>query len=213
MTTKKTIRPKDGYHHGDLGQALVSAVRRLIERDGPANFSISEACKMAGVSTAAPYKHFADKQDILYHVARSGFEDLTQAMAAASADRSQGQVHVITQMGKAYVRFALDHPGTFRLMFGSSPNVKDDPTVNATGHTCFSTLIGEVGNHLGPDSSDTQAKQLAILLWTFVHGAASLAIDKDYDAADIPVDVEALVEQASRQLLARHDQVLGPPYW
>lgn len=203
MAEKQEIRSKDTYHHGDLGQALVGAVRQLIERDGPANFSISEACKLAGVSTAAPYKHFKDKQDILRHVARSGFEDMTKGMAAAREDRTKGQVHVITEMGKAYVHFALAHSGTFRLMFGSSPNVKEDPAVNDKGHTCFCTLINEVADYLGPGSDEVQAKQLAILLWTFVHGVASLAIDGDYEAADIPVDVDQLVEFASAQLLAR----------
>ncbi|MEM8811142.1 MAG: TetR/AcrR family transcriptional regulator [Pseudomonadota bacterium] len=203
MRGKSNIAAKGGYHHGDLGAALVAAVRRLIERDGPSNFSISEACKMAGVSTAAPYRHFADKQDILYHVAQAGFVDMTAMMVhardAEPADSSQ--VRRIARMGKAYLRFAFNNPGTFRLMFGSSPNVKENKNVHETGHTCFGTLINEVGRYMGPKTEEVEIKRVAVRLWTFVHGAASLAIDKDYDAAEIDVNVEGMIDEATAMLL------------
>ncbi|MEM8796356.1 MAG: WHG domain-containing protein [Pseudomonadota bacterium] len=197
-TMKKT------YHHGDLATVLTQAVRTLIERDGAAHFSIAEACKMAGVSTAAPYKHFKEKQEILESVAKSGFQDMTEEMIEArdsAGPNEPGRAERIAAIGKAYVGFARKNPGAFRLMFGSSPNVKENDTVHDCGHRCFSILIEEVAAHLGMTPDDDRTKQLSVLLWTFVHGAASLEIDNDYEAADTVIDVDGMVDLATYRLL------------
>lgn len=203
MGESATIKSKISYHHGDLSKALVSAVRVLIERDGTAHFSISEACQMAGVSTAAPYRHFKDKQDILYHVAREGFDDLTAEMEVAIKTHKRGEAALIAAIGKAYVRFAETNPGVFRLMFGSSPNVKQNDQVRDTGHCCFNTLINEVAYFLGLDANDEASKKTSVLLWTFVHGVASLLIDEDYNVADIAIDIDAMIEVATPRLLGQ----------
>ena len=198
-----TGRRKSAYHHGDLGEALVVAVRGLIERDGIGDFSIAEACKSIGVSTAAPYKHFTDKQDILRHVAKAGFEDMTDQMVTARDRHPDDPARRISEIGKTYVDFALANPETFKLMFGSTPDVKDDDTVRGAGHACFDVLISEVAGYLGSTSESDDSRDLSIMLWTFVHGAASLAIDKDYDAARQEVDLHALIEAAGGRLLGQ----------
>ncbi|MEO1200303.1 MAG: TetR/AcrR family transcriptional regulator [Pseudomonadota bacterium] len=193
---------KPGYHHGDLGAALVGQVRHLIERDGLSDFSISEACKALGVSTAAPYKHFSDKHDILRHVAKAGFQDLTLAMERARDSEPDDAVRRISEMGKSYVAFAARSPETFKLMFGSKPDIKDDEVTKETGHRCFDVLIVEVANHLGTENSADAALKLSIMLWSFVHGVASLKIDKDYEAVRIEADTNAMIAEATRRLLA-----------
>ncbi|MEM8548708.1 MAG: WHG domain-containing protein [Pseudomonadota bacterium] len=207
MTSKETEpRPdeaaaRQAYHHGSLSGALVEQVRKLIERDGVADFSIAEACKAIGVSTAAPYKHFADKHDILRHVAQTGFGDLTGAMEQARDGEPKDAVRRIAGMGKAYVTFATGNPETFKLMFGSTPDLKKDDSTRETGHRCFDVLIEEVATFIGADSSAPQSRFQSVLLWTFVHGVASLLIDKDYDAARIPIDPSVLIEEATGRLL------------
>lgn len=196
-------RGKPAYHHGDLGTALVDVVRDLIERDGVGDFSIAEACKRLGVSTAAPYKHFSDKHDILRHVAKSGFDELADAMRHARDAQPADPVQRISDMGKSYVEFAIANPETFKLMFGSTPHLKNDEATRETGHRCFDVLIAEVSDYMGADTGSEESRILSVMLWSFVHGVASLTIDKDYEAARVPVYRTMLIEEATKRLLPK----------
>ncbi len=197
------VARKRRYHHGDLGHALLAAVRTLIERDGPSGFSISEACRMAGVSTAAPYKHFKGKDDILRSLVMQGFEELGEAMTRARDADPGPAPRRIAAMGRAYVAFGLANPGLFRLVFGTKDRLKgaEDAELHACGHDCFSVLIEEVAGHLGPLAGPEAAKRLSVMLWTFVHGAASLAMEGDYEAAEVEVDLGDMIERATIGLL------------
>lgn len=195
---------KARYHHGDLEAALTEAARKLIERDGRGQFSVAEACKLAGVSTAAPYRHFRDKQAILEAVAANGFDALGTRTIKARAEvqaRNGDYAEQIAAIGKAYVAYAADNPEVFRLLFGSNPNVKDNPEVSVAGKRCFGVLIETVHQSLGGEASLEEVHRLAVPLWTFVHGAASLLIDKDYHVAGSTIDVDAMVDAASYALI------------
>ncbi|MEM6761713.1 MAG: TetR/AcrR family transcriptional regulator [Pseudomonadota bacterium] len=188
------------YHHGDLERALIDAVRAQLEEGLASKVSLAEAAKSVGVSTAAPYKHFRDKQDVLERIAGEGFSELGQLMSDAQKDGASAAEHIAAS-GKAYVRFALSNPGTFRLMFGSSPNVKDNADVTAQGHECFGVLITSVTRFLSERHSDRDPRTLSVMLWTFVHGLAALAMDKDYEAAGIDVDLDKMVDAVAESLL------------
>src|SRR5215217_151305 len=95
------------YHHGNLRPALLRAADKILEKEGVAALSLREAARQAGVSHNAPYRHFADRQSLLAALAAEGFELLAAAMRGHSGK----------EMGEAYVRFALEHPQRFRLMF------------------------------------------------------------------------------------------------
>lgn len=194
-------RRKASYHHGDLEGALIPAVRGLLERDGVDGFSVSEACKLIGVSTAAPYKHFSSKQEILGHVAQSGFDEMKAMMIETRDANPDDPVRRISAMGKTYVRFALDNPGTFKLMFGSNPNIKQFKPVTEHGQNCFDVLISEVAGYLGSANDAEDSRRISVLLWTFVHGVASLSMDKDYDAVRIEVDTDQMIDAATARLL------------
>ncbi|MEM6441721.1 MAG: WHG domain-containing protein [Pseudomonadota bacterium] len=191
------------YHHGDLAGALVAAAREIIERDGPANLSLSKCCRMAGVSTAAPYKHFAGKDDLLRRLVMDGFEDLGTRMRAAR-DGCPGPIaDRITAMGMSYIEFALANPGMFRLVFGMTKEMHDpeDVEMDACGQACFQVLIDEVADAVPDGAGEAAAQGLAVMLWTFVHGAASLALDGNYDAAKKDVDLRMMVSMATERLL------------
>ena len=113
MTDNSLDLQKKNYHHGDLRGALIEAVRQLIERDGADKFKIAEACRIAGVSTAAPYKHFKDRTDILQRVALSAMGRLYQAMIEAAGSYPAGDIRRIVAMGEAYTGFARAEPGVF----------------------------------------------------------------------------------------------------
>lgn len=156
---------------GDLRAALLAAARALLDEGGVAAVSLREAARRAGVSPAACYRHFADKDALLTALAVQGFEEFAQALGQAS----QGAREPFAEMGVAYVAFAVQRPGMFRLMFG--PAVADrsrSPELLAA--IAGSTRLFE--NGLKGRSQAAPADPVAGLrAWATVHGLATLAID------------------------------------
>src|SRR5689334_25241030 len=107
METVKTT-PQRPYHHGDLRRAILSAALDVIATDGPTALSLRDLARRAGVSHAAPAHHFKDKAGLLTAIAIDGYERLAVALEAGSS---------LLELGAAYVRFALDHPAHFEVMF------------------------------------------------------------------------------------------------
>src|SRR5579883_2630897 len=106
-----------GYHHGNLKEALIQAALDLIAEKGPWGFTFAEAARSAGVSPAAPYRHFRDRDDVLADVARRGFERFEQELAEAWNDGLPDTVTAFEKVGKAYLRFAQAEPAYYSAMF------------------------------------------------------------------------------------------------
>ncbi len=190
---------KTGYHHGDLREQLIAATRGLVEAKGPDGFSVSEACRAAGVSTAAPYKHFADRSEMLRAVALQGYRELTHAIAAAGQGKPPGSIETIAAMGTAYVTFAEAHPETFKMMFafkGSTPEMEE------AGMACYGTVLAQVARWSGRDEVDDRVMSLGFPLWTFVHGLSFLRIDGKAQPPKFQGEVAEVVLDATRRLLA-----------
>lgn len=202
ITAKTRIRKKEAYHHGDLRVQLVNATRRLVEEKGPDAFSVSQACRAAGVSTAAPYRHFSDKQDMLIAVAMDGMARMREQMLAAIADLPQGTLEAISEIGNVYVSFARNEPSVFRLMFGLTKHHRDRPDMIAEGAGSFGVLLNQVALYLGRKEIDDDVRRIGFSLWTFVHGLSFLIIDEKVDALQIPVDVKAFIQEVSRGQLS-----------
>jgi AcrR family transcriptional regulator len=194
-------RRKDRYHHGDLREALIAATRRLVEERGAENFTLADACRAAGVTTAAPYRHFQGKQQILEEIAARGFDALQRRSMAVVHSHGEGTLDGIIAMGQAYVAFAVQETAVFRLMFGQQPALKKSAHVLGTGHACFAYLIDQVASYCERRRVRGNAQEIALQLWTFVHGAASLLIDRDYAAVAPELDVAALIDSAMPALL------------
>jgi AcrR family transcriptional regulator len=193
---------KAPYHHGDLREALIAATRRLVMERGAENFTLADACRVAGVTTAAPYRHFRSKQQILEEIASRGFEELRAKAMAVVAEKGAGTLGAIVAMGQAYVAFAVDETAVFRLMFGQEPSLKQAEHVAGTGHECFAHLIEQITLYCQRNRVRGDALEIALRLWTFVHGAASLQIDEDYLAIAPDLDVNRLIANATPGLLA-----------
>ena len=196
------VARKAPYHHGDLREALIAATRRLVMERGAENFTLADACRVAGVTTAAPYRHFRSKQEILAEIASRGFEALRAKAMAVVAEKGPGTVEAIVAMGQAYVAFAVNETAVFRLMFGQEPSLKQAEHVTGTGHECFAHLIEQITLYCRKNRVRGDALQIALRLWTFVHGAASLQIDKDYLVIAPQLDVNRLIADATPGLLA-----------
>lgn len=110
------------YHHGDLRSALIQASVELVSKHGADNFSLKDASIQAGVSVAAPYRHFTDKVELLQAVAVEGFSIMRADMLQVSKGLEVGSVECITALGVQYVEFARTYPQLFRLMFSENTN-------------------------------------------------------------------------------------------
>ena len=202
MTRAEKVRRKAHYHHGELREALIKATRQLVVQQGAENFTLADACRAAGVTTAAPYRHFKSKQEILAEIASRGFVELKSRAMAIVAEEGEGTLAGIIALGQAYVAFAVEETAVFRLMFGQEPSLKKAELVLGTGHACFANLIHQVALYCEHNHVRGDPQQIALKLWTFVHGAASLLIDQDYNAVAPTIDVNQLIASATPGLLA-----------
>jgi AcrR family transcriptional regulator len=198
---RSAVRPKKRFHHGDLREALIAATRELLIEHGPDGFTLADACRRAGVTTAAPYKHFRDKQEILEDIVLRGFEELTAANAKAVAEGGPGTIAGITAMGSSYLDFAVAHPALFRLMFGHKSEIMKVRQVDESGKQCLKKVIEEVAAYSRKHGHAADAEEIALRLWTFVHGASSLQLDGDYARVAPGIDVHELIADVTPMLL------------
>lgn len=196
MENPATPVKRDSYHHGDLRSQLIEATRALVEEKGPDHFSVSEACRRAGVSSAAPYKHFKDKEEMLRAVALGGMQRQRAQLVEEIAKYDVGSVERIIAMGRVYVRFAVTEPGVFRLMFGLSESHAEHGELIETGNNTFAVVQQEVARYRGDETVNASDEHQAFLLWSFVHGLSFLTIDGklaekklDYELEDILRDI------------------------
>ena len=197
------IKPKAGYHHGDLRRQLVAAARRLVERDGADGFRLADAAALAGVSAAAPYRHFRDRDALLMAVSDDGFERLAARAIEAARDREEGSVEAICAVGGAYIGFARSDSNLFRLMFapheGDASGSPSGPT--PAGVAAYDVLVRQVAAHLALDADAPPVLGTALSLWMFVHGFASLLIDDQLGVGRLEIDVEAMLLANARRML------------
>src|SRR5215467_14213379 len=129
-----------GYHHGNLKEALIRAALELIAQKGPAGFTFAEAARWAGVSPAAPYRHFRDRDDLLADVARRGFEQFAQMLANAWDNGRPDPLTALDRLGKAYLAFARDEPAYYSAMFEAGVPPESSPELRDAGERAFGVL-------------------------------------------------------------------------
>lgn len=195
LDSKPATRSRAGYHHGDLRAQLIAAVRDLVETYGPDGFSVAEAARRAGVSSAAPYKHFKDRHEILRGVVSEAMDRLRQAMEAGASRHTSGSLETIAAIGQAYVDFARAEPGVFRLVFGLTEGHEDDEELLEKGQACFGVVVKATADRLGRSPGDADVQRKAYILWSYVHGHSFLTIDrKNKDIHPRDNDWDDLVE-------------------
>jgi AcrR family transcriptional regulator len=170
-----SVTPSQGsYHHGDLSRALVQAAVAILEEEGIAALSLRAVARRAGVSHAAPYHHFPDKNALLAAVAGYGFQKMRDAMAT-SAQACANPLAGLQAFGMAYTGFARTYPALFRLMF-TQETVLLAPGEPKPKDGVVDDLTIE-GIRRATGCSRKQAKQINLLLWSSVHGLAMLWLD------------------------------------
>lgn len=198
-----------GYHHGNLREALIQAALELITQKGPAGFTFAEAARAAGVSPAAPYRHFRDRDALIADVARRGFEQFAASLAAAWDDGRPDISTAFTRMGRAYLEFARTQPAYFSAMFESGLRLSDHPEVRVAGEAAFERLrtACEAVVRTMPEGRRPPATMMALHIWSLSHGIASLFARGDGARRPIPMEPEDLLEAATLVYL----QGLGLP--
>jgi len=203
-------RGRRAYHHGDLRRALVAAATAQLDRQGPLGVTLRGAARAAGVSQAAPYRHFASKEALLAAIAENAFRALRRACeAAARATAARDPATRLDAVATAYVRFALGHPARYRLMWAPRPRGRDYPDLQtAASHAGFA--LGEVlTNWDAPaETSGERFVERLFVVWSLLHGLAGLLLDEQLprDVVRI-VPTDALVQTAMRVL---REGILAP---
>lgn len=198
-----TLMTKTTYHHGDLKNALFEAGLALLEEKGVDGLSLREMAKRAGVSHAAPYRHFSDKTELLSSIARWGFEELQEAIAEKAERYPNNPKKQLKEAGVAYVRLAVAHPERTRLMFGGVIPQEEFPEslADASEATFDQVLeIVEAGRRSG-DFKYRDPKTMATAVWSQFHGLAMLILSGQVDKAHSDWRVKKLAEEGCELLL------------
>ncbi|MFP3913275.1 MAG: TetR/AcrR family transcriptional regulator [Actinomycetota bacterium] len=184
----------DTYHHGHLRSALLQEASSVLEGSGARSISMRDLARRLGVSHAAPRHHFPDRHALLSALAADGFEMLADALEAAMAGPPDSWQ---TRTGRAYVRFAVDHPERYRLMFTTRINSGDcEERLAHHSHRAYMALLkavyGEGLAEIDPAHYRLGAPELQA--WSLVHGAVMLWIDGQLDAATTEAEFLELVD-------------------
>jgi AcrR family transcriptional regulator len=175
----RQVKKGDQYHHPDLREAMIRVAQELLESEGPSSWTVRAAARIAGVSSGAPYRHFADKDTLLAAVATRGFDDLRTELAAQLDSVGDDPFTRFGALGEAYVRFATARPGRYQIMFGRDILNRDlHPELCAAADRSFAALLREIeaAQRSGVVRADTPSATIAAGAWAVVHGLADLLL-------------------------------------
>ncbi|HEY1719955.1 MAG TPA: TetR/AcrR family transcriptional regulator [Magnetospirillaceae bacterium] len=186
------------YHHGNLKEALIRAALDLIAERGPSGFTFAEASRAAGVSPAAPYRHFRGRDDLMADVAMRGFERFEAALLRGWNDGRPDRMTAFENMGKAYLGFARDEPAFYAAMFESGVAPEVDSALHLASERAFAVLrkaTEELAATL-PRAERPPALMMALHIFAMAHGIASLFARGDSARRKLPMAPEDLLEAA-----------------
>jgi len=172
-TTDSAVTENKPYHHGDLRRALLEAAEKVLERDGPGGLSLRAVAREAGVSPAAPYHHFKDKEELMLAVGKAGFGKLNVELSAAATGRPDLGDR-LSDIGVAYVEFAQNHPATYRVMYDCARRVDAMPESEEHDKSGFAMVKDAIREAAGGEISEVDAHLAAIAAWCAVHGLAEM---------------------------------------
>jgi AcrR family transcriptional regulator len=169
-------KPARQYHHGNLRNALIEAAIPLLEAHGPAALSLREVAKAAGVSHAAPYRHFRDKTELLEEIAVRGYDTLSRACQRAQRLYAADPAKQLVEAGVGYLLFVVEQPRVAHLMFGGMIELNAcGELLQQAADAAFKSLVAIVENGVQTGVfKAAPAEALTIAAWSMVHGLATL---------------------------------------
>ena len=168
--------PKQGYHHGNLREALVKSCLTLIEAKGPTGFSLSEAAREAGVTPAAVYRHFAGREDLIAEAAHQGYDIFSDLMEHAYNGGKPSALTAFLSTGRAYLAFANKFPGHYVAMFESGISIQRTPALNASAARALGVLekaASDLSEHIQAGRRPPP-QMFSAHIWAMSHGVVEL---------------------------------------
>lgn len=189
------MHQKRRYHHGSLKQALVDAAIELLAEGGPSALTLTEAARRAGVTPAAPYRHFSGRDALMSEIARQGFETFGDRIEAAWDEGRPEAKGAMRAMCAAYLAFAREEPGLYAAMFGQATALAD-PQAGGAADRALEILWRAVVAWLQQAGAPAQgARHVALQVWALAHGVAMLTVSGHFDPART-ADPAAVLEGA-----------------
>lgn len=186
----------DAYHHGNLPAALIEAALALIVEKGPEALTIREVAARAGVSHAAPYRHFADKSALMAAMAKEGFDLMVARMHHRMGAYPDDALLRLKYCGIGYIEFAMAHPAHYRVMFGPQLDQRTAPeALKQSAATSFQTLFDAITACQAAgvmQAGDPMA--MALAAWSMVHGFSMLLIDRLVQERNFQQPLPAMIE-------------------
>src|SRR5215469_12389020 len=193
--TRQDPGARRGYHHGNLREALIDAALNLIAQKGPAGFTFADAARSAGVSSAAPYRHFRDRDALLADVARRGFEAFEAHLEKAWDGGKPEPFRAFENLGRAYLSFARNEPAYYSAMFEAGVSLDADPGLRQASERAFAVLrrASEALVAHAPPDKRPPALMMSLHIWALSHGIASLFARGDPGRRSVPMPAEDLL--------------------
>ena len=172
-------KPSRAYHHGNLREAMVAAALDLIATAGANGFTLAEVARAVGVSGAAPYRHFKDRNALVAEIARQGFDKFAESLFTAWNDGQPHPVAAIEAVARAYLGFARREPAFYAAMFEPGFALDEDASLLASSERAFGVmrLAADAATRAMPAAGRPPALMVALHIWSMAHGVASLFIE------------------------------------
>jgi AcrR family transcriptional regulator len=172
-------RRRRSYHHGDLKNALIQAGLEVLAKEGAGGLSLRSVAHKVGVSHAAPYAHFADKQALIAAISTAGYERLYEVIRAAAAEHEQEPARQLVEAAWGYVKFALDDPEHFKVtLSGVVEKEKDYPAFVEVSQKSFALVVDIVRACQARGVLPSGSPELvAVGVWSLMHGLVSLLLE------------------------------------
>ncbi len=192
----RPTRGRRGYHHGNLKTALVEAALALIAEKGPTGFTFADAARQAGVSPAAPYRHFKDREQLIAETARRGYELFADMLEEAWDAGRPTPLSAFEAVGRAFLAFARNEPAYFTAMFEAGVSADSDPALKAESDRAFNVLYSAclaIVERLPPHQRPP-VHMMAYHIWSLAYGVAALFTHSDHSRQRSPIQAEELLE-------------------
>lgn len=187
---------RKGYHHGNLREALVQAALNLIAEKGPFGFTFADAARSAGVSSAAPYRHYRDRDALLADVAQRGFDLFAAQLERTWNDGKPDAYTAFQAIGRAYLAFARDEPAYYSAMFEAGVPLDQGIELRDAADRAIAPLrkATEALCAKIPAEKRPPPSMVSLHIWSLSHGIASLFSRGDAGRRKLPMTPEELLE-------------------
>ncbi|MEG1235506.1 MAG: TetR/AcrR family transcriptional regulator, partial [Acinetobacter sp.] len=188
------IANRKHYHVGNLESQLIDQAKKMLEEVGPDKLSIRAIAEQLGVSATAVYHHFANKDELISHLAAEGFNQLEKVLVQCQVNvENQNKMQILS---RTYMLFAFDHPAMYQLMFGSQlAHSEMNGKLLTARKQAYAVVEQCVADVLGQDIQSKEVRSAALAAWSFAHGLASLIIHNVFEVSE-QISKDAVIEKA-----------------